>query len=117
MLSVLLSLRRQHSLGAFFRFLDGKQEAVAILADYGKKYDNDVIKDFWYQDDRRTDSACFELDGASLQESTSQAVADRQEVLSPERFAAKMDHVRAAVKIFGEDRDRAFEAKVCAGTC
>jgi hypothetical protein len=111
-LSVLLALRRQHSLGTFFRFLDGKHEAIAILTNYGKKYDKDVIKDFWFQDDRRTESACFELDEAALLSASTSGDEGRTEILTAEQFSAKMDHIRAASKTFGEDRDRSFEAKV-----
>ena len=111
-LSVLLALRRQHSLGTFFRFLDGKYEAIAILASYGKRYDKDLIKDFWFQDDRRTESACFELDEAALLTASTAGESERGEMLTAEHFAAKMDHVRAASKTFGEDRDRTFEARV-----
>lgn len=109
----MLALRRQHSLGTFFRFLDGQHEAIAILTNYGKKYDKDVIKDFWFQDDRRTESACFELDEAALVSASAQGEEGRTEMLTAEQFSAKMDHIRAASKTFGEDRDRSFEAKTC----
>lgn len=106
-------MRREHSLGDFFRFLDGKPEAAAILANYGKKYDKELIRDFWYQDDRRTERACFDLEEAAQV----QAVARREgggggEILSAENFGSMMDKVRNAQKTFGEDKERGFEAKV-----
>lgn len=112
-LSVLLSLRRKHSLGKFFRFLDGKPEAAAILTTYCKKYDQDLIRDFWYQDDRRVERACFDLEEAAAVKAASAKKTGRtDETLSPEEFGTIMDKVRSAQKTFGEDKERSFESKV-----
>jgi hypothetical protein len=120
-LSVLLSLRKQHSLGTFFRFLDGKDEAIAILTNYGKAYDKELVKDFWFQDDRRTESACFDLEQAAAltgnNQSQSSNAAGSTEILSAEHFGEKMEKIRSAQKTFGEDKERGFEAKVCDMTC
>ena len=108
-LSVLLALRRQHAVGTFFRFLDGKDEAIAILTNYGKANDKELIRDFWYQDDRRTESACFDLEEAA------QIGLDNREKngqLTAEQFSEKMEKIRKAQKTFGEDKERGFEAKV-----
>jgi hypothetical protein len=104
-------LRRQHSLGNFFRFLDGKDEAIAILTNYGKKYDKELIKDFWYQDDRRTESATFDLEQAALIGSDI-STREKNGQLTPEQFSDKMERIRKAMKTFGEDKERGFETKV-----
>lgn len=136
----MLSLRKQHSLGTFFRFLDGKEEAIAILVNYGKRYDRELVRDFWFQDDRRSESACFGLEEAasitapSLQQLASSATVKGNLLasakakedailsspagsaavvpLSAEQFSAKMEKVRNAQKTFGEDKERGFETKV-----
>ena len=130
-LSVLLSLRKQHSLGTFFRFLDNKPEAVAVLANYGRRYDRELIRDYWYQDDRRTESACFDLEEAArigvavpgaaaiagappgaAPKDANAAPAAGKEALTAEQFGERMDKVRSAMKTFGEDKERGFEARV-----
>lgn len=127
MLTVLLSLRKQHSLGNFFRLLDGKDEAIAILLNYGKRYDTELVRDFWFQEDRRMEAACFALDTAAFvglrQPSATEVAASepvplsgplRRDVptLNAEQFGKTMELVRTAAKLFSEDRDCAFESKV-----
>lgn len=112
-LSVLLALRRQHSVGTFFRFLDGKDEAIAILTNYGKVNDKELINGFWYQDDRRTESACFDLEEAA-RVGLVPAEREKNGQLTAEQFSEKMEKIRRAQKTFGEDKERGFEAKVSA---
>lgn len=109
-LSVLLALRRQHAVGSFFRFLDGKDEAIAILTNYGKKNDKELIRDFWYQDDRRSESACFDLEEASYIGLNNGNKNSGQ--LNPDQFSEKMEKIRRAQKTFSEDKERGFEARV-----
>lgn len=61
MYTVLLHLKRVHSLGDFFRFVDKKPDAVALLQVYAKENDVELLRDFYYQDDRRKESACLAL--------------------------------------------------------
>lgn len=67
--------------------------------------DKELIKDFWYQDDRRTESACFDLEEASY-------IGIDKKQLTAEQFGEKMEKIRKASKTFGEDKERSFEAKV-----
>ena len=60
--TVLLHLKRAHSLGNFFRFVDNKPDATALLQMYARQYDVELLRDFFYQDDRRCESACLALD-------------------------------------------------------
>ena len=62
--SVLGHLKRTHSLGNFFRFVDNKPDAAALLAVAARRDDLELLRDFYYQDDRRTESACLALEEA-----------------------------------------------------
>jgi hypothetical protein len=93
---VLLHLKRTHSLGNFFRFLDNKPDAAALLQVYARKHDVELLRDFYYQDDRRTESACLAL----------------RESLAAADFGDRMAKIRSGLKSFNEDKERGFEAKV-----
>lgn len=96
--TVLLHLRRSHALGTFLRFLDKKPDAAALLQVYARANDVELLRDFYYEDDRRTESACVALDEA-----------DR---LAEGDVPAKLAKMRTAIKFFAEDKDRAFEQKM-----
>ncbi|KAK4048038.1 Vacuolar protein sorting-associated protein 16 [Microbotryomycetes sp. JL201] len=93
---VLIQLRKTHALGDFFRFVDRKPDAVALLKVFAKENDIELLRDFYYQDDRWKETACLEL----------------EQSLSTEDFGERMAKVRSAAKSFGDDRDCAFEAKM-----
>ncbi|CAE6405530.1 unnamed protein product [Rhizoctonia solani] len=96
---VLLQLKKQSTLGDFFRLLEegGKQygPAVRLLEVYAREQDRELLRDFYYQDDKRVASALLALDDARTAK-----VADN-----------RIELVRAAAKFFGEDRERGWEAK------
>lgn len=60
--TVLLHLRRVHALGDFFRFVDNKPDAAALLQVYAKENDLELLRDFYYQDDRRRETACLAIE-------------------------------------------------------
>ncbi|SCV74365.1 BQ2448_6797 [Microbotryum intermedium] len=100
--TVLLYLKRSHSLGDFLRFVDHKPTAAALLQILAKDaQDYELLKDFYYQDDRRKESALL-----ALEESLS------IKVRIIEDFGDKVAKVRVAAKFFGEDKDCSFENKV-----
>lgn len=117
--TVLLHLRRVHALGDFFRFVDNKPDATALLQVYAKENDIELLRDFYYQDDRRKETACL-----ALEESWSITVRpprcffffwwgrDADFWLRRQDFGGKVAKVRVAQKAFAEDKDSAFEAKV-----
>ncbi|ELU41202.1 vacuolar assembling/sorting protein VPS16 [Rhizoctonia solani AG-1 IA] len=70
--------------------------AVRLLEVYAREQDRELLKDFYYQDDKRVASALLALDDAR----TAKMVDNRIEL------------VRAAAKFFSEDRERGWEAKV-----
>ncbi|CCO31224.1 putative vacuolar protein sorting-associated protein 16 homolog [Rhizoctonia solani AG-1 IB] len=96
---VLLQLKKQSSLGDFFRLLEegGEQygPAVRLLEVYAREQDRELLKDFYYQDDKRVASALLALDDARAAK-----MADN-----------RIELVRAAAKFFSEDRERGWEAK------
>ncbi|CDZ97788.1 Vacuolar assembly/sorting protein VPS16 [Phaffia rhodozyma] len=92
---VLLHLKSRLVLGDFFRIVDDRPSAAALLELYAKEQDREMLKDFYYQDDRRLESARLRLEeGYQSSDAT-------------ERLAA----FKAASKFFSEDRDLSFESK------
>ena len=61
---VLLHLKTHLALGDFFRIVDDRPKAAALLEIYAKEQDREMLKDFYYQDDRREESARLMLDEA-----------------------------------------------------
>ena len=63
---VLLNLRARLTPGDFFALVDdGSPQlapAVGLLQVYAKENDRDLLRDLYYQDDRRLDSALLELE-------------------------------------------------------
>lgn len=98
---VLLHLRSSLTPGDFFHILDDSispnlKPAVNLLQVYARQADRQLLRNFYYQDDRRTESACLEMEEAGQ----SQDINDR------------IEHLKVAAKRFGESKERAFEAKV-----
>lgn len=63
---VLLNLKSRLSPGDFFALVDDGSAklapAVKLLQVYAKENDRDLLRDFYYQDDRRLDSAMLEME-------------------------------------------------------
>lgn len=97
---VLLHLHKRLPLGSFFRLIeDGGEKlapAIKLLQVYAREQDREMLRDFYYSDDRRVESAVLALDEAS--KATDQA--------------AKLTSVKTAHKFFSEDKDSNFEAKM-----
>ena len=112
---VLLRLKSQLSRGDFFRIVQapvadsiapGSGEsrvashlalASNLLEVYARELDRDLLRDFYFQDDRRTDSAILALEEAALATDMGDAVFK----------------MKRAAKSFAEDKERVLEAKVC----
>lgn len=67
--NVLLHLRATLSPGDFFHILDDSASpnltpAVRLLQVYAREGDRQLLRDFYYQDDRRTENACLEMQEA-----------------------------------------------------
>ncbi|KAL1696024.1 Vps16, C-terminal region-domain-containing protein [Schizophyllum commune] len=97
---VLLHLHKRLPLGTFFRLIEdgGPKLALAsrLLQVYAREQDKEMLRDFYYSDDRRVESAVLSLEEAATMQ-------------DPE---SKITAVKAAQKFFSEDKDRAFEAKM-----
>ena len=97
---VLLHLHKRLPLGNFFRLLEDGGERLApatrLLQVYAREQNREMLRDFYYSDDRRVESATLLL----------------EEAVGMTDQSAKITAIKAAQKFFSEDKDRAFEAKV-----
>ncbi|KAG7548910.1 hypothetical protein FFLO_03202 [Filobasidium floriforme] len=97
---VLLNLRGRHTPGDFFSLVDdGTPQlapAVRLLQVYAKENDRDLLRDLYYQDDRRLDSALLELEEGWAKEDVNE----------------RLVNLNAAVKYLSEDKSRSLEAKL-----
>lgn len=95
-MTVILHLQQSHSLAQFFRYIDSKPFATSLLKLYAQENDLELLKDFYYQDDRKREAAVLAL-------RESEGLKD---------FGEKMGRVRIGLKSFGEDKGSSFEVKV-----
>jgi len=97
---VLLHLHKRLPLGNFFRVLEDGGERLApatrLLQVYAREQNREMLRNFYYSDDRRVESATLLLEEAAV-------MTDQ---------GAKIDTIKAAQKFLSEDKDRAFEAKM-----
>lgn len=97
--TVLLDLHRRLPVGDIFRIVDegGARlaPAASLLQVYARQQDREMLRDFYYADDRRVASAILALEEAAGMDDP----------------VAKSASVKAAQKFFSEDRASAFEAK------
>jgi hypothetical protein len=61
---VLLHLKSHIALGDFFRLVDDRPTAAALLEIYAREQDRAMLKDFYYQDDRRVANAALAMEDA-----------------------------------------------------
>ncbi len=97
---VLLHLRQQLAPGDLFALIDDKSSvmrpALKLLQVYGREADRDLLRNYYYQDDRRLDSAGLDIEEANACESASERLVKLQ----------------SAAKYLSEDKERSFETKV-----
>ncbi|KAL8914218.1 MAG: hypothetical protein Q9171_001089 [Xanthocarpia ochracea] len=86
---VLLQLKKKLPLASFFRLLTNRPVATAIVESSAKGQDQELLKDLYYQDDRR-------LDGANLLFS---------EALNQTAPQTKVDKLKLAAKLLGDSKD------------
>ncbi|KAL8653739.1 MAG: hypothetical protein Q9210_001926 [Variospora velana] len=86
---VLLQLKKKLPLASFFRLLTNRPVATALVESSAKDQDKELLKDLYYQDDRR-------LDGANLLFS---------EALNQTAPQTKVDKLKLAVKLLGDSKD------------
>lgn len=94
---VIFHLKRKLQLGEFFRMINNKPVACNLLEVYCKEQDTELLKDFYYQDDRRVDSANIVL----------------AEGFEEKDITERIKKLKISGKTYGEHREQAFESKVC----
>jgi hypothetical protein len=88
---VLLHLRKQLPLASFFRVINSRPVATALVESSAWDQDRELLKDLYYQDDRR-------LDGSNLLLS---------EALAQSSLTASLDKMKLASKYLQDSRDPA----------
>ncbi|KAI8644677.1 Vps16, C-terminal region-domain-containing protein [Parasitella parasitica] len=92
---VIFHLKRKLPLGEFFRMINNKPMACNLLEVYCKEQDTELLKDFYYQDDRRIDSANVVLSEGFVELDITE----------------RIKKLKIAGKTYNEHREHAFEAK------
>lgn len=116
MYHVLLHLHKRLPLGSFFKLIEdgGDQLAPAskLLQVYAREQNREMLRDFYYSDDRRVESAILALDEAAQMTVRAKFPSVICNLTVTQDPLAVMTAVNAAEKFFSEDKDRPFEAKV-----
>ncbi|CAO1599107.1 Vacuolar protein sorting-associated protein 16 [Xanthoria calcicola] len=86
---VLLQLKKKLPLASFFRLLTNRPIATAVVESSAKGQDQELLKDLYYQDDRRLDGANL-LFGEALNQTVPQT---------------KVDKLKLAAKLLGDSKD------------
>ncbi|KAI9340769.1 Vps16, N-terminal region-domain-containing protein [Zopfochytrium polystomum] len=93
--AVILHIKRKHPIAEFFRLLRGKPLALSLVESYAKQQDILLLKDFYTQDDRRTECA-----NVMLSDSFEQTI-----------FASRISKLKETIRLYQEDKERGFEAR------
>ncbi|KAI5457799.1 vacuolar sorting protein [Mariannaea sp. PMI_226] len=94
MLSVLLKLKKKLPLATFFRVINARPTATALVeSSAAKEGDNTLLKDLYYQDDRRVDGA---------------TVFIRESLHQPDARTSA-DKLALAAKLLSEAKENTFE--------
>ncbi len=95
---VLLHLKKKLPLASFFRVINNRPVATALVESSARAQDRELLKDLYYQDDRRLDGSNLLLTEA-LQQSTLQAKTDKLKLsarlLSDSKDPAAVFHSKA----------------------
>ena len=92
---VLIHLRKKLPLASFFRMINTRPVAVALVESSARDQDTELLKDLYYQDDRR-------LDGANLL---------LEDALKQKEVQPRIDKLKLASKLLQDSRDHSFHAK------
>ncbi|KAI9882725.1 MAG: Mitochondrial-processing peptidase subunit alpha [Watsoniomyces obsoletus] len=92
---VLLHLRGKLPLAAFFRVINKRSVATALVESSARAQDTELLKDLYYQDDRR-------LDGAYLH---------FQQALIQKELTPKLDKLKLAQRVLQDSKDHILEIK------
>ncbi|TKA58749.1 hypothetical protein B0A49_08037 [Cryomyces minteri] len=92
---VLLHLKKKLPLASLFRTINSRPMAVALVESSAMDQDWELLKDLYYQDDRR-------LDGSNLL---------LAEALAQTETTPKIEKLRMAAKLLQDSRENAFQVK------
>ncbi|KAJ3045631.1 hypothetical protein HK097_001142, partial [Rhizophlyctis rosea] len=92
---MILHMKRQLSPPEFYRIIAGKPLAVSLFESYCRQGDIRLLRDFYYQDDRRIESA-----NAGVVEALGEGELDE-----------RVKGLKIAAKAFAEDKEFVFESK------
>jgi hypothetical protein len=92
---VLLHLKKKLPLASFFRVINGRPTASALVESTAQGEDSELLKDLYYQDDRRIDGANVFIREALLQNDSRSA----------------SDKLALAGKVLADSKETAFELK------
>lgn len=94
-LYVLLQLKKKLPLASFFRTINSRPVASALVESTASERDRQLLKDLYYQDDRRLDGAnLLFLDALAQQDTTS-----------------KIDKLKTAARLVADARDATLQAR------
>ncbi|KAF2666531.1 vacuolar protein sorting-associated protein 16 [Microthyrium microscopicum] len=94
-LFVLSSLKKKLPLASFFRILNSRPLATALVESNAWKQEQSLLKDMFYQDDRRLDSANLLL----------------SEALDTQETPKRLDKLKMASKLLADSRENTFTVK------
>ncbi|KAI9787079.1 MAG: hypothetical protein M1835_002860 [Candelina submexicana] len=92
---VLLHLKRKLPVASFFRVINNRPVATALVESSAREQDHELLKDLYYQDDRR-------LDGSNLL---------LYESLRQSDVASQTDKIKLAAKLLQDSKEHSFQLK------
>ncbi|KAK9459853.1 Vps16, N-terminal region-domain-containing protein [Lipomyces oligophaga] len=92
---VLLILKSKNSLAQFFRLVNDKPVAAAVVEQLAQNESTELLKDFYYQDDRRADSA----------------LVIYKDAVSIEDIQERIDKLKLGSRIFQDSKDAYSDAR------
>ncbi|KAH8600344.1 Vps16, C-terminal region-domain-containing protein [Bisporella sp. PMI_857] len=92
---VVLHLKKKLQLSAFFRVINSRPTATALIEASAQADDSELLKDLYYQDDRRIDGANVFI----------------REALKQNESRSASDKLSLAVKLLSDSKETAFEVK------
>jgi hypothetical protein len=90
---VLLSLKKKIPLASFFRVINSRPIATALVESSAWEEDPEMLKDLYYQDDRRVDGANLLL---------------KEALSGPRDITHRGDKIRSASRLLADSKENAF---------
>ncbi|KAI5811091.1 Vps16, N-terminal region-domain-containing protein [Peziza echinospora] len=94
-LFVLLHLKKKHTLANFFRIINNRPVASSLIESSAREHDRELLKDMYYQDDRRADGALVVL----------------RESLEQADLSGKLEKIKLSCKVLSDIKEYALEAR------